>query len=224
MKRYFLPLALTAALAGPPPHAAAAPLDQAISAVAQQWAHINYQLPPGRQAAAFGALVKQESALAARYPGRAEPLIWRGITLSSLAGVEGGLHALELVKEARRDLRPSLKIDPTALQGSADTSLGALYDKVPGWPLSFGNDRKAEGYFRKALQIDPRSIDANYFYGDFLYGKHHYAQALAALRRALAAPPRPGRPLADQGRRQQILALMAKIRAHGGGVLTSTER
>ncbi|MDA8093774.1 MAG: hypothetical protein M0T84_07650 [Betaproteobacteria bacterium] len=224
MKKHLLPLALTAALAAAPAHAASAALDQAISAVAQQWAHINYQLPAGQQPAAFTALAKQEAALVARYPRRAEPLIWRGITLSSLAGVEGGLHALELVKEARRNLRASLKIDPTALQGSADTSLGALYDKVPGWPLSFGNDRKAEAYFRTALHIDPSSIDANYFYGDFLYGKHRFAQALAALQRGLAAPPRPGRQLADEGRRQQILALMAKIRSHGGDALTSTER
>ena len=38
------------------------------------------------------------------YPGRAEPLIWHGIILSSLAGAKGGLGALGLAKEARDQL------------------------------------------------------------------------------------------------------------------------
>ena len=97
-----------------------------------------------------------------------------------------------------------MKIDPDAMQGSADTSLGTLYYKVPGWPFGFGDDDKAEAYLKKAVLINPNGIDPNYFYADFLYGKHRYGEAMQALERAQAAPPRPSRPLADKGRRQEI--------------------
>jgi tetratricopeptide (TPR) repeat protein len=207
-----------------PAFAGDAALDQAILNSQHQWEHINYELPASQKVAAFEALEKQEGELVQRYPGRAEPLIWHGIVLSSLAGAKGGLGALGLVKEARDQLLASLKIDPTAMQGSADTSLGTLYYKVPGWPIGFGDDDKAEAYLKKAVEINPSGIDTNYFYADFLYGKHRYGEALQALERAQAAPPRPNRPLADKGRHLEIAKLAAEIREKGGDALKSAER
>lgn len=88
----------------------------------------------------------------------------------------------------------------------------ALYYQVPGWPLGFGDDNKAEALLKKALAINPTGIDANYFYGDFLYRQGQYRAAAAALEKALHAPARPDRPLADEGRRKEAQALLAKIR------------
>ena len=96
------------------------------------------------------------------------------------------------------------------------TSLGTLYFKVPGWPIGFGDDDKAETYLKKALQLNPNGIDPNYFHADFLYGKHHYREAILALEKAQAAPARALRPLADSGRREEIRILMDKIRASAG--------
>ena len=135
--------------------------------------------------------------------------------LSTRAGVHGGLGALSMVKHARKLLLAAEKIDPAALHGSIYTTLGSLYDQVPGWPLGFGDKDKARACLQKALQINPNGIDANYFWADFLYRHDHPKQALAALQKALKAAPRPDRPLADQGRREDIHALIAKIDAHG---------
>ena len=71
---------------------------------------------------------------------------------------------------------------------------------------------KAETFLKKALKINPNGIDPNYFYGDFLYRKGHYSQALSVLEKAMHAPDRPNRPLADQGRRKEIQAVIAKIK------------
>ena len=216
----YLPLAtmLVAATAS----ADGTPVEQSLLAIQHQWAHINYQLPADKQAKAFAALDQQEQALIKRYPKQAGPLIWHGIILSSLAGAKGGLGALHLAKEARNQLEASLKIDPNALQGSADASLGTLYYKVPGWPLGFGDDKKAEAYLKKALQIDPDGVVANYFYADFLYGQGHYQQALKVARKALKAPARPDRPLADKGRHQEVVALLAKIKHKIGPTASAT--
>jgi tetratricopeptide (TPR) repeat protein len=199
-------------LAGP-----AEPLDQAILDIQHRWAQVNYALPEKQRDDAFTALEERTAALAQQYPGRAEPLIWEGITLSTHAGARGGLGGLRLAKQARERLVQAEKIDPQALQGSIQTSLGTLYHKVPGWPLGFGDDDKAEAYLQEALDLNPHGIDPNYFYAGFLYDQHRYREAAAALHRALAAPPRPARPLADEGRHKEAQALLAKVREKLGG-------
>ncbi|MNV95388.1 Tetratricopeptide repeat protein [compost metagenome] len=70
----------------------------------------------------------------------------------------------------------------------------------------------ADKMLRKALQINPNGIDSNYFWADHLYRQKRYPEAIAALQKALQAPPRPGRELADQGRRTDIDALLKAIK------------
>lgn len=183
-----------------------------VSAVRDRWAEVNYNTPKAQREAAYDALAKQAAAARAAQPKDANALIWEGIVLSSFAGERGGLGALGLAKQARADYEQAIKLDPNALDGSAYTSLGVLYYSVPGWPVGFGDDKKARELLRKGLQINPNGIDPNYFYGDFLQDQGDWKGAAAALEKALAAPARPGRELADQGRRKEAAALLAKVR------------
>ncbi|MCB1601512.1 MAG: tetratricopeptide repeat protein [Xanthomonadales bacterium] len=120
---------------------------------------------------------------------------------------------MALCKQARQSLEAAIKINPAALDGSAYTSLGSLYYQVPGWPVGFGDDDKAEELLKKALALAPDGIDANFFYGDYLMDQGRYGEAIAVLEHAAAAAPRPGRELADQGRQAEIQAKLAKARA-----------
>ncbi|MDX1553721.1 MAG: hypothetical protein R3198_13930, partial [Marinobacter sp.] len=172
--------------------------------IQHRWAEIQYQLPEDEKEKAFEELASETEQFVADYPDRAEPLIWQGIVLSTYAGARGGLGALGLVKDARESLEMALAIDEGALHGSAYTSLGSLYYQVPGWPLSFGDDKQAEKYLQKALAINPEGIDPNYFFGDFLLEQGEDNRAQVYLNKALKAPPRPGREIADAGRRQEI--------------------
>jgi tetratricopeptide (TPR) repeat protein len=194
--------------------AAAGELAPQVVAVRDRWAEVNYNTPKKQREAAFANLAKQAAAARGAQPKDAGALIWEGIVLSSYAGERGGLGAMSLAKQARADFEQALRIDPAALDGSAYTSLGVLYYQVPGWPVGFGDDDKARELLRKGLQVNPDGIDANYFYGDFLRDQGDWAGAAAALQKALAAPPRPGRELADQGRRREATELLAKVRAH----------
>lgn len=178
-----------------------------------RWAEIRYQLPEAQQKAAFARLSEEAAASVKAAPGSAELLTWQGIILSTYAGAKGGLGALGLAKQARSSFEQAIAIDPQALDGSAYTSLGTLYYQVPGWPVGFGDDEQAEQLLRKALAINPAGIDANYFYADYLQRDDRPEEALAALQQALKAPPRPGRELADQGRRGEIAVLLEKVRA-----------
>ncbi|WP_252107897.1 MULTISPECIES: hypothetical protein [unclassified Halomonas] len=176
-----------------------------------RWAEINYTLPPAEQEAAFSHLGDRAEQLVGRYPDAAELHIWAGIIRSTEAGARGGLSALGLVKEAKKELETALELDPLALDGSAYTSLGALYYQVPGWPIGFGDDEKAEWYLQRALAINPDGIDSLYFWGDYLHEQGRDVEAHQVLEKALMAPSRSGRELADDGRRDDIRQLMSEL-------------
>jgi tetratricopeptide (TPR) repeat protein len=191
--------------------ATAATPDELIRPIQEQWAEIKYKQPEKQQAEAYNKLAVQAKKIAEANPGVAEVLIWEGIVLSSEAGAKGGLGALGLAKEAKERLDAALKLNDKALAGSAYTSLATLYAKVPGWPLGFGDKERAEEFFKKSLAINPNGIDPNFFYGEYLADRDRVAEARSYLETALKAPPRPGRELADSGRRQEIQALLNKL-------------
>ena len=209
---FFLILMSTALLVGIA--VAGEPATGSVNQVRDRWAQINYQLPKPQREAAFEELLHQSEKIRQATPRDAAALIWEGIVLSSLAGEKGGMGALGLVKRARADFEAAIKLDASALDGAAYTSLGALYYQVPGWPLGFGDDAAARTMLRKGLAIDPDGIDANYFYADFLRDQKDWAGARTAFQKALAAPARPGRDVADAGRRQEAQAKLKDVTAH----------
>ena len=150
-----------------------------------------------------------------QYPGHAEPLIWEGIIEGTFAGVRNGisgqLAALSLVKSAKKSFDEAIKLNPNALNGSAYTSLGSLYYQVPPWPIAFGDNDKAKELLLKGLDLNPDGIDANYFYGDYLFKRGDLTKSEQVLKKALQAPAREGREGADEGRKKEINDLLKKI-------------
>ncbi|WP_420849393.1 tetratricopeptide repeat protein [Pseudidiomarina taiwanensis] len=179
--------------------------------IQQAWAQANYQLRDEAQEQAFKELEARVKSFTSQHQDRAEAYIWQGIVLSTEAGVVGGLGALDLAKQSKSSLEQALQLNENALDGSAHTSLGTLYYKVPGWPFGFGDDDLAREHLEKALAVNPNGIDPNYFYGEFLYEEGEYKAAKKHLQRALAAPARPTRPLADQERKREIQALLQQV-------------
>ncbi len=184
---------------------------QDIKPLQDRWAQVNYSISDGQKEAAFAALLEQADTVVAANPDKAEALIWRGIIKSSYAGAKGGLGAISLAEGAKADLEAALQLDSQALQGSAYTSLGVLYYKMPGWPIGFGSDKTAKMMLEKALSINPQGIDPNYFYAEFLTQKHDYKAAMSYIEKARQAEPRPQRETADMGRLQELATLEAKV-------------
>jgi tetratricopeptide (TPR) repeat protein len=186
------------------PALADAKMDVDIAILQHDWAKANYHTSKDAQEEAFKNLSEAASKLSASNPGAPEPMIWEAIVLSGYAKAKGGLGALKIAEKSRDLLLAAEKINPQALHGSIYTTLGSLYYKVPGWPVGFGNKKKARAYLEKALQINPTGIDPNYFYADFLREQGEYAKAIEYYNKALAAPARPGREDADAGRKQDV--------------------
>ena len=179
--------------------------------IQHRWAEANYNESGKAQKKAFEALLDDARSFASANPGRAEPLVWQGIVASTYAGVKGPFGAMSLANEAREALTAAEQLDPEVLDGSVYTSLGTLYAKVPGGLIGFGDKNLARQYLEKAIAANPTGIDPNYFYGEFLFELGDYAAARAALLKAQHAPARETRPLADEGRHQEISALLQEI-------------
>ena len=84
---------------------------------------------------------------------------------------------------------------------------------MPGFPIGFGDKAKARAYLLKGLAQNPTGVDSNFFYGDFLWHQGDYAGAERALSKVEAAPARPGRQVADEGRKAEARALLVKVRS-----------
>lgn len=204
-------LLLAAAGVLPVASAHAAPVDEAVADLQRDWEVIRYQTAPTEREKRFEALTLKAHKVSESFPGRSEPLVWEGIIVSSHAGEKGGLGALGLVKQAKALYETAIQIDGNALEGSAYNSLGVLYYKVPGWPLGFGDKAKADDLLQKALSINPKGIDPNFFYAEYLVETKQRDKAVGYLERALQAPARPGRQIADTGRREEARQLLEKI-------------
>lgn len=195
-----------------PRAAHAAPVDDGVAQLQRDWEVIQYQSPAPARERQFEALSAKAHQLSEAFPAQSEPLVWEGIIVSSWAGAKGGMGALGLAKQAKALYEKAIQIDGNALEGSAYNSLGVLYYKVPGWPLGFGDKAKAGELLQKALSINPNGIDPNFFYGEYLVETQQPDKAVPYLERALQAPPRPGRQIADTGRREEARHLLAKLK------------
>lgn len=195
---------------------ALADLDSDVLMLQQRWAEVNYHLDGKAQITAFEVLMDDAANVTVKYPKNAQAWIWSGIIKSTYAGAKGGLGALKVAKSSKADLEKAMKIEPEAMQGSAYTSLGTLYFNVPGWPVGFGNDEKAEELLLKAISINPDGIDSNYFYGDYLKNEKRYQEAESFFLKAQSAPARSDRPLADAGRQEEIVLALLDVRKELG--------
>lgn len=182
-----------------------------VEALQQRWAEVNYLLKGKSQVEAFNTLIEDARRVTSADNTSAEAWIWSGIIRSSYAGAKGGLGALSAAKAAKADLEKGMAIDAETLNGSAFTSLGVLYLNVPGWPVGFGDEEKGVEYLKKGLELSPNGIDSNYFYAEYLFKEDVFAESARYLHRALNAPARPGRELADEGRHGEIQAMLKEI-------------
>ena len=184
--------------------------DDGLAAIQNEWAAAKYQTTDkAARNDAFLAVAQHAAEFSAQHSDRAEAFAWEGIVLSTYAGEVSAMSAMKYAKAARAALEKAEALDGAALEGGVYASLGALYSKVPGGFIGFGDDKIAARYFEKALAVDADNIDNNFFYGEFLLDKGDYARARTVLEHALAAPPIAARPVFDAGRRAEIRDLLA---------------
>lgn len=183
--------------------------------LSQRWDQIKYKTEDKKaRIAAYEKLIADAEAVAAKEPNAPGPKVWVGITLATLGGDVGAMGgALGKVKEAKVWLEKALAQHPDKeLETSIHTTLGSLYYQVPGWPLGYGDEDKAVEHLNKALELSPNGLDAHFWMASYLWDEtRKYKEAAEHFKKAIAAPSRPGRELADSGRKAEAKMLLAKV-------------
>jgi tetratricopeptide (TPR) repeat protein len=187
------------------------------NALNDEWEEIFYTLPANRQAERFKELLPRVRELQAKYPNRAEPLIIEAVTLCTLAAAEWSFSALTDIEKARDLLTKSVELDPKAMEAAAFIALGNLYYRLPGWPISFGDDDLARQYLETAVRIYPDEVDTNYFLGDYWLSEDEYEKALPYLEKADKAAVRPYHSLSDKHTKEETRKALEAARKHESG-------
>lgn len=182
-----------------------------VAELRHRWEAITTAMPEERREAALESLAERSAELLDAYPRQGPVLVWRGIVLASHAREAGGLAALGSAKQAREVLERAVALDPEGHNGSAWVTLGALYDRAPGWPVAFGDAETAERMFQRALSIRPQGIDVHYYYAAFLEEEGRGDEAREHARRAVAGTARQTRPRSDEALRDAARALLARL-------------
>jgi tetratricopeptide (TPR) repeat protein len=189
--------------------------------LAHDWEHVKLEVVDrDDRERQMADLAQRAAKIAEQYENIPDPIVWIGIITSeqaSLANENGSrLKALGLAKRARDILEMVEKTDPATMDAAAPTTLGLLYDHVPGFPLGFGDKARARNYHQEAVRIAPSGLDANYFYGEFLYHLGERDEAIKVLEHALTVPKLSNRPTWDKSRRDEIRKMLSQLQRNVG--------
>ncbi|MBS3963604.1 MAG: hypothetical protein KGZ80_03745 [Methylomonas sp.] len=193
-------------------------LEASLTELENAWAHAYFQGAPAQQKQTYAVLLKRATDLAKRNPRSAEAKIWQATIMSASAEHQPALTALATLDAAKILLEQAIQENPKALNGAAYVTLGTLHYMLPGWPISFGDDQKAEYLLQTGLKINPDGIDANYFYGDFLLEQDRIDEAEKYLIKVVDAATQPGQSLSDiqlQNQARNTLANLAQYKNSG---------
>jgi len=183
-------------------------LSQNIDHIESEWAITYYSINAHAQSDRYKHLILKTKKWINKYPAATELQIWLGILTATNAAFESPFTALTSIKRAKLILENSIQANPYALDGAAFIALGSLYYMTPGWPISFGNEIKARQLLTKGLAINPNSIDANYFLGDYFLSNNEPEKAQKYFEKALAINSRNTQQYADeQLKKEAALAL-----------------
>jgi hypothetical protein len=178
-------------------------LSNAIDTLERKWADVYYSKSGAKYPARYQSLENEADLIAKQFPNQPEPLLWQAIIMASSADELPPIEALVEINHARDLLTKVIEMTPDGVNGSALVTLGTMYYMAPAWPVSFGDNHKAKALLTKALKVNPQSIEANYFYGDFLLSQNLPEQAAVYFKKALSAPVRKNQQHADKSLQQQ---------------------
>lgn len=194
--------------------AAAAPAGD-VARVGEAWAALKYETGKDPERLAKVRALKDEAArLSAQSPDAPGLFYWRAQILCLEAEIMHSSGSLDRMREARQMLETAEQLDPRS--STIKSLMGSVYYEVPGWPISFGSDKKAAKYLHEALALEPDGMDPNYFMGDFLLEQGHADEAKPYLAKAAEVSKKLAPSRVVVGRREEIDHAIAKARKRLG--------
>jgi tetratricopeptide (TPR) repeat protein len=97
-----------------------------------------------------------------------ESNFWLGVCYGLLGEEQGIMSSFFLLEPIETCFNHSLKLDESYFYGAPLRSIGLFYHRIPGWPVSKGDNRKALSYLEKSLQYGPEFY-LNHLYISWVY-------------------------------------------------------
>jgi len=110
-------------------------------------------------------------------------LYWKAVAMGKLSQDMGILNALRMTRHMEKLFLHVIALDENYDEAGGHKALGHMYNKLPGFPISFGNKEKALSHLKRAHQLFPDDIITRAFYAEALFdmGKKHEAREHAAF-------------------------------------------
>ena len=124
-------------------------------------------------------------------PKSASGHFWRAAAIGRQGLDKGVLKALNNASTMRDSLEITIEKNEKIERGAAHRALGRLYYELPGFPLSFGNNKKALEHLEKAYAIGPQEPANNAYYAQMLVKNGKKDEAKKYIDYVLAYPVKP---------------------------------
>jgi tetratricopeptide (TPR) repeat protein len=204
----FLAVLLVLAATAP---AGAQTVEETLLDIENRWAVAVYESSEQEKEIALTKLLRDVRAFAASHSDNPEAVAWHGIIARECTRSRCRSRSKNFGREARDALLKAEALDPYALGGRIYANLGALYSQTSSVFGGFGSQVKGIGYLWRAIIIDPNGLESNYLYAELLVSENNLDEARQVLLKASETPLRSSHLLADQGRQQEILALLKTV-------------
>ena len=170
----------------------AAPVDDAVVELQREWEVIRYQTPAGEREKRFEALRPRRTRSARPSRTAAEPLIWEGIVVSSLAGERAA--SARWAWPSRPGRCTSRRSRSTATRSTArpTTAWASSTTRCPAGRSASATRPRPSELLQKALASIRRASIRTSSTASTWSRPSNADEAIAYLERALQAPARPG--------------------------------
>lgn len=115
-------------------------------------------------------------------------LFWKAAAMGKVAEDSGIINALRMLRPMESMLLKVIELDEHYENAGAHRALGRMYHQLPGFPISFGNNRKALMHLKRAHELFPRDVITRAFYAELLYDSGKKVEARKHAEFVLATP------------------------------------
>ena len=123
----------------------------------------------------------------------------------------GILESLRLIDPIEKHTRKALEIDESYFYGGPLRVLGRLYNQLPGWPISRGDNRKALEFLQNALKHGPKFYLNHLYIADVYLSLKEKAKAREHLQWVIKAPLSPHHEREDSRYKEEAKTLLKKL-------------
>ncbi|MCO6512173.1 MAG: hypothetical protein J5I65_15420 [Aridibacter famidurans] len=140
-----------------------------------------------------------------------EASFWLAANWGSYGQEKGIMKSLFLVNPIKEAVERVMEHDEGYFYGGPYRILGRLYNKAPGFPISIGDNKKAEGNLLKAVELGPKFFLNHLFLAELFISMREKEKAREQLEWILETPPNKNHEREDEGYKEEAEALLASL-------------